>query len=282
MSLDNYHKNRNFDQQPIYDSEDSAKSLLRPITADKVTIGEFLAGIKRRWKPATILGIATALLYLGYYYLFLRSYQHTISLQVEAIRPLGGRPVTSIDSIRGVIQSIPSLPVLSGETTGDTTTLLQILNSDLVLRPLYDKFLERNPDLNSENYTYESFRRSLLIEAPNNSRRFSNNANAKVIQVTFVTNNKNELKAALNLISEELTQFNEAEKRERIFQNLRYINQEIQRTLNQIDDLEDQLNQFRAENQVLRPDSVGSFSAGGMIGAGGAVILTSIECNWPI
>ncbi|MDM7326933.1 MAG: cellulose synthase operon protein YhjQ/BcsQ, partial [Thermosynechococcus sp. Uc] len=57
--------------------------------------------------------------------------------------------------------------------------------------------------------------------------------------------------------------FNEKEKQQQIFQNLRYVNQEIQRTLSQIDDLEDQLNQFRAANQVLRPDSIGGIGASG-------------------
>ncbi|URR35493.1 AAA family ATPase [Thermosynechococcus sp. HN-54] len=271
MSADNSYTNGSFDQERTFPNtpDDDSESLLQPITVDKITIGELLSGFKRRWKPATILGIATAVLYLGYYYLFLRSYQHTISLQVEAIRPLGGRSGTSLESIRGLIQSIPSLPLPSGDTAGDTTTLVQILSSDLVLRQLYEKFLERNPDLNSENYSYESFRRSIQIEVPSNSRLFSNSANAKVIQVTFTANDRSKVNSALDLISEELTRFNEAEKQEKIFQNLRYVNQEIQKTLNQIDDLEDQLNQFRTENQVLRPDSISSSSAGGMTAGGG-------------
>lgn len=139
-------------------------SLVRPIIVDKITIGELLSAIKRRWKAGTLVGLAVAIAYVGYYYLFLRSYQRTISLQVEAIKPLGGRPGTSLESVRSLVQSLPSVPMLSGETTGDTTTLIQILNSDLVLRPLYEKFLDSYPELNSESYTYESFRASIQIE----------------------------------------------------------------------------------------------------------------------
>ncbi|ATS17726.1 hypothetical protein BRW62_02035 [Parathermosynechococcus lividus PCC 6715] len=246
------------------DPEPHSESLLQPITADKITIGEFLAGIKRRWKPAVIAGAVTAVAYLGYYYLFLRSYQHTISLQVEAIKPLGARQGTSLEAIRGL--SVPSLPLLSGEAVGDTTTLVQILNSDLVLRPLYEQLVEQNPDLDPQTYTYRAFRKSLSIEEPRPTGLLGNRGNAKVLQITFSANNKSIVKNALDLISKELTQFNEAEKQEQIFQNLRYVNQEIQKTLSQIDELEDQLNQFRSENQVLRPDSA---IAGGISGGQG-------------
>ncbi len=206
MTLENSYTNGHLGEERT--SEPDSDSLLQPLTADKITIGEFLAGLKRRWKPAVIAGIVTATGFLGYYYLFLRSYQHTIALQVEAIRPLGARTGTSLETIRGLIQSVPSLPLLSGETTGDTTTLVQILNSDLVLRPLYEKFLTRNPDLDPSIYPYQSFRESIQIEAPSGSRLFSNTANAKVIQITFSSNNKDKIKNALDLIAEELTQFN--------------------------------------------------------------------------
>ncbi|XFA72755.1 polysaccharide biosynthesis tyrosine autokinase [Thermosynechococcaceae cyanobacterium Okahandja] len=254
------------------DPDPISVSLLQPITADKITIGEFLAGLKRRWKAGAIAGIVTAVAYLGYYHLFLRGYQHTIYLQVEAIKPLGGRTGASLDSIRSLIQSVPSLPLLSGESAGDTTTLVQILNSDLVLRPLYEKFLEKNPDLDPSNYTYESFRQSIQIDGVSRSRLVNDISSSKVIQITVAANNKNKVRDVLDLIADELNQFNEAEKQDRVFQNLRYVNQEIQKTLNQIDDLEDQLNQFRSENQVLRPDTVGGFGSGGVVvgGAGGS------------
>lgn len=243
-------------------------SLLQPITVDKVTIGELLSGITRRWKTATLVGLAVGIAYIGYYYLFLRSYQRTISLQVEAIKPLGGRPGTSLESVRGLVQSLPSVPMLSGETTGDTMTLIQILNSDLVLRPLYEKFLESYPELNSESYTYESFRGSIKIEPQQFGGIRLGNTDSKVIQITFSSNNKNKLNSALTLFAEKIIEFNEKEKQQQIFQNLRYVNQEIQRTLSQIDDLEDQLNQFRSENQVLRPDSIGGTGTGAMSAGG--------------
>lgn len=266
MSLDSRYVNGSLGAEGLLmsDPEPHSESLLQPITADKITIGEFLAGIKRRWKPAVIAGAVTAVAYLGYYYLFLRSYQHTISLQVEAIKPLGARQGTSLEAIRGL--SVPSLPLLSGEAVGDTTTLVQILNSDLVLRPLYEQLVEQNPDLDPQTYTYRAFRKSLSIEEPRPTGLLGNRGNAKVLQITFSANNKSIVKNALDLISKELTQFNEAEKQEQIFQNLRYVNQEIQKTLSQIDELEDQLNQFRSENQVLRPDSA---IAGGISGGQG-------------
>jgi len=81
MSLDGRYANGSLGSEDLLmsDPEPHSESLLQPITADKITIGEFLAGIKRRWKPAVIAGAVTAVAYLGYYYLFLRSYQHTIS-----------------------------------------------------------------------------------------------------------------------------------------------------------------------------------------------------------
>lgn len=271
MSLDSRYANGSLGAEGLLmsDPEPHSESLLQPMTADEITIGEFLAGIKRRWKPAIIAGVVTAAAYLGYYFLFLRSYQHTISLQVEAIKPLGARQGTSLEAIRGLIQSVPSLALPSGEAVGDTTTFVQILNSDLVLRPLYEQLVEQNPDLDPQTYTYRAFRNSLSIEEPRSTRLLGNRGDAKVLQITFSANNKNIVKNALDLISKELTQFNEAEKQEQIFQNLRYVNQEIQKTLSQIDELEDQLNQFRSEHQVLRPDSVGGAIAGGISGGQG-------------
>ncbi|AXY68628.1 AAA family ATPase [Thermosynechococcus sichuanensis E542] len=268
MVFNQNHYSNNSAKEEIQESSrslDRKNSLFQPITVDKVTIGELLSGIKRRWKTATLVGLAVGITYVAYYYLFLRSYQRTISLQVEAIKPLGGRPGTSSESIRSLVQSLPSVPMLSGETRGDTTTLIQILNSDLVLKPLYEKFLESYPELDSETYTYESFRRSIKIEPQ--QLGFGNirlgNTDSKVIQITFSSDNKHKLNSALNLFAEKIIEFNEKEKQQQIFQNLRYVNQEIQRTLSQIDDLEDQLNQFRSANQVLRPDSIGSMSASG-------------------
>ena len=231
-------------------------SLFQPITADRITIAELFLGIKRRWRTATLVGLAVGAAFIGYYYRSLRSYQRTISVQVEAIKPLGGRPGTSRDLIGALPAALPSLPLLSGETTGDTSTLIQILNSDLVLRPLYDKLLEADPELDPKSYTYESFRGSIKIEPHQSGDRRSRNTSSKIIQITFSFSNKDKLKSALNLFAEKIIEFNEKEKQQQIFQNLRYVNQEIQKTLSQIDDLEDQLNRFRAANQVLKPDSI--------------------------
>lgn len=259
ISNENYYTNNDKkEEKPHYPSSfDSQNSLLQSITVDKVTIGDLLSGIKRRWKTATLVGLAVGAAFIGYYYQFLRNYQRTIYLQVAQaeLQKLPSMPLLS----QVPLQALPSMPLLSGETTVDTSTLIQILNSDLVLKPLYDKLLESDPELDSKSYTYKSFRESIKIEPQ--QQQFSGlrlgNTNSKVIQITFLTNDKRKLNSALNLFAEKIIDFNEKEKQKQIFQNLRYVNQEIQRTLSQIDDLEDRLNQFRAANQVLRPDSIG-------------------------
>lgn len=232
-------------------------TLLQPTGIDKITIGEFLAGLRRRWLPALVVGIIAATGYLTHYFLFRRSYQHTAFLQVDAIRPLGGRPGTGMLSAN--LESTTSSSAMIDAATSDANAVLQVLNSDLVLRPIYERLITNHPTLNGDNYSYQAFRQNIRIATPGQRQTrdlLSRPGAPKIIQVSFSANDKEIVRFGLETIINELMNFNTSEKQERIVQNLRYVNQEIQRTLSQIDELEDQLNDFRRQNQVLRPDAV--------------------------
>ncbi|BAC08751.1 GumC family protein [Thermosynechococcus vestitus] len=231
--------------------EASQLSLWQPRPIDKVTVDELLRGLKRRSAVAALVGAFVAIGYLGCYYLFLRNYQYSILLQVEPIQPPGARPGATSEAIRN-LASLP-LPLLSASIEGDATTLLQILNSDIVLKPIYEKFLKDNPDLDREQYSYETFLKSIKIEDQAEKKLLSKGS-SKIVRITFIAKDKTKLESALKIIVEELKKFNEAQKQEQISDNLRYLNQEIQKTLSQIDDLDSQLNEFRYQNRVVRPD----------------------------
>ncbi|WP_460195177.1 GumC family protein [Thermosynechococcus sp. FA-CM-4201] len=259
MSLRNSYKNASLPEQEqlarhLTDTQDS---ILTPVTVDRVTLGDLLAGIKRRWLAATLFGAIVAAGYLSYYYLFIRNYQYSISLQVEPIQPVGGRSGTSPALLSSLAQSMGTIPIPSGSLSGDTSTLIRILNSDIVLKPIYERFLEKS-NLNPENFSYQSFRNSIQITVPSDSRLFGNTSGAKVVDIEFTSRDQKSIQLALEIISSELKNFNESEKQRQIYENLRYVNQEIQKTFAQLDELVVQLNQFRNENRVFRPESLDS------------------------
>ncbi|MFN4279738.1 GumC family protein [Thermosynechococcus sp.] len=231
-------------------------SLLQPVTAERITIGELLAVLKRRWKIAATVGCTLALTYIGYSYAFQRSYQHTFTIQVEPIRPLGAKAVSLPDATRGVSERFLSLPLLSGETTGDVLTLTQILSSDFVLKPIYQELVQEG-SIDASKYSYPSFRNSIQIgQSSKGNKSFLGAQSSKVIEIKVFAKTKEELKLLLNLIASKIIEFNEKEKQRQIEENLRYVNQEIRKGLAQIEELEDQLSAFRRTHQVLRPDAV--------------------------
>ncbi|WNC23023.1 AAA family ATPase [Thermosynechococcus sp. PP22] len=239
-------------------SEAARPSLWQPQPIDKVTIDQVLRGLKRRSAVGILAGALVSIGFLGYSYLFLRSYRHSVLVQVEPIQSSGARPGTSLESLR---QLAPiSLPLLSAETKGDVATLVQVLNSDIVLRPIYEKFLVANPDLDPKQYSYQSFIGSLKIQPAKltSGNRLLDQSSQKIIEIQFSAREKEKIESLLGILVEELKRFSEKEKQDQIADNLRYVNQEIQKTLSQIDDLEDQLNQFRFQNRVVRPDLVAS------------------------
>lgn len=239
-----------------FSPEASQLSLWQPRPIDKVTIDELLRGLKRRSAVAALVGAFVAISYLGYYYLFVRNYQYSILLQVEPIKPLGTRPAAGLDLIRN-LAPLP-LPLESESTEGDVETLVQILSSDTILQPIYEKFLQDNPDLDREKYSYKRFLKSIKISKNQEERKLLSKGSSKIVNITFIAKDKTKVESALKIIAEELKKFNETQKQEQISDNLRYVNQEIQKALSQIDDLDSQLNEFRYQNRVLRPDSIPS------------------------
>ncbi|AXY68080.2 hypothetical protein D3A95_08120 [Thermosynechococcus sichuanensis E542] len=222
---------------------------------DEIDLRQLLGGIKRRWKVGVLTAGCVAGLVLVGYFLGFRAYRYSILMQVEAIRQPGARSGAQLQAISDTLQGIQSLPLLSGQTSGDSQTLVQILNSDLVLRPIYEKFLAEYPDeLNRENYPYKSFIKSLSITAESpGAGRLIGSSNSKIIKIQFQAKDKDKIRSLLNLLSDYLINFNEQQKNRQIQQNLRYVNNEISKTIRQIEELEQDLRDFRAANRVFSP-----------------------------
>ena len=163
-------------------------------------------------------------------------------------------PVTAegqvVSSLKGTQTSVEDQDLGSAQslkTTLDYPTQIQLLLSDKILQPTFQKLKSSDPKL-----SYEVLKSSLSIS------RTKDTAETKILEVRYSSRSANETKQVMNLVADAYIQYSLSERQTNVRRAVQFVDSQLPKIKTQVRDLELALQTFREQNQLIDPTTLGT------------------------
>lgn len=163
-------------------------------------------------------------------------------------------PVTAegqvVSSLKGTQTSVEDQDLGSAQslkTTLDYPTQIQLLLSDKILQPTFQKLKSSDPKL-----SYEVLKSSLSIS------RTKDTAETKILEVRYSSQSANQTKQVMNLVADAYIQYSLSERQTNVRRAVQFVDSQLPKIKIQVRDLELALQTFREQNQLIDPTTLGT------------------------
>ena len=163
-------------------------------------------------------------------------------------------PVTAegqvVSSLKGTQTSVEDQDLGSAQslkTTLDYPTQIQLLLSDKILQPTFQKLKSSDPKL-----SYEVLKSSLSIS------RLKDTAETKILEVRYSSQSANQTKQVMNLVADAYIQYSLSERQTNVRRAVQFVDSQLPKIKIQVRDLELALQTFREQNQLIDPTTLGT------------------------
>jgi uncharacterized protein involved in exopolysaccharide biosynthesis/Mrp family chromosome partitioning ATPase len=163
-------------------------------------------------------------------------------------------PVTSEEKLTDAT-TLARGNVNEGLLTIDYPTILKILKSREILEDVATKINNKYPNI-SKDFLLNSFKNDLVVEqAKEGSSRFGG---TKIITVQYKGLDSDFVLLVLNEIADKYLEYSRKEREKSLESGVQFINEQLPKIKNRINDLQNQQQKLQLENQLVDPQAKGS------------------------
>ena len=173
-------------------------------------------------------------------------YEGSFKILIEPVTA-EGQVVSSLKGTETSVEDQDLGSAQSSKTTLDYPTQIQLLLSDKILQPTFQKLKSSDPKL-----SYEVLKSSLSIS------RIKDTAETKILEVRYSSRSANETKQVMNLVADAYIQYSLSERQTNVRRAVQFVDSQLPKIKTQVRDLELALQTFREQNQLIDPTTLGT------------------------
>lgn len=173
-------------------------------------------------------------------------YEGSFKILIEPVTA-EGQVVSSLKGTETSVEDQDLGSAQSSKTTLDYPTQIQLLLSDKILQPTFQKLKSSDPKL-----SYEVLKSSLSIS------RLKDTAETKILEVRYSSRSANETKQVMNLVADAYIQYSLRERQTNVRRAVQFVDSQLPKIKTQVRDLELALQTFREQNQLIDPTTLGT------------------------
>ena len=173
-------------------------------------------------------------------------YEGSFKILIEPVTA-EGQVVSSLKGTQTSVEDQDLGSAQSSKTTLDYPTQIQLLLSDKILQPTFQKLKSSDPKL-----SYEVLKSSLSIS------RIKDTAETKILEVRYSSRSANETKQVMNLVADAYIQYSLRERQTNVRRAVQFVDSQLPKIKTQVRDLELALQTFREQNQLIDPTTLGT------------------------
>ena len=173
-------------------------------------------------------------------------YEGSFKILIEPVTA-EGQVVSSLKGTQTSVEDQDLGSAQSSKTTLDYPTQIQLLLSDKILQPTFQKLKSSDPKL-----SYEVLKSSLSIS------RTKDTAETKILEVRYSSRSANETKQVMNLVADAYIQYSLRERQTNVRRAVQFVDSQLPKIKTQVRDLELALQTFREQNQLIDPTTLGT------------------------
>ena len=173
-------------------------------------------------------------------------YEGSFKILIEPVTA-EGQVVSSLKGTQTSVEDQDLGSAQSSKTTLDYPTQIQLLLSDKILQPIFQKLKSSDPKL-----SYEVLKSSLSIS------RTKDTAETKILEVRYSSQSANETKQVMNLVADAYIQYSLSERQTNVRRAVQFVDSQLPKIKTQVRDLELALQTFREQNQLIDPTTLGT------------------------
>ena len=173
-------------------------------------------------------------------------YEGSFKILIEPVTA-EGQVVSSLKGTETSVEDQDLGSAQSSKTTLDYPTQIQLLLSDKILQPTFQKLKSSDPKL-----SYEVLKSSLSIS------RIKDTAETKILEVRYSSRSANETKQVMNLVADAYIQYSLRERQTNVRRAVQFVDSQLPKIKTQVRDLELALQTFREQNQLIDPTTLGT------------------------
>ena len=173
-------------------------------------------------------------------------YEGSFKILIEPVTA-EGQVVSSLKGTETSVEDQDLGSAQSSKTTLDYPTQIQLLLSDKILQPTFQKLKSSDPKL-----SYEVLKSSLSIS------RTKDTAETKILEVRYSSRSANETKQVMNLVADAYIQYSLRERQTNVRRAVQFVDSQLPKIKTQVRDLELALQTFREQNQLIDPTTLGT------------------------
>jgi len=173
-------------------------------------------------------------------------YEGSFKILIEPVTA-EGQVVSSLKGTETSVEDQDLGSAQSSKTTLDYPTQIQLLLSDKILQPTFQKLKSSDPKL-----SYEVLKSSLSIS------RTKDTAETKILEVRYSSQSANETKQVMNLVADAYIQYSLSERQTNVRRAVQFVDSQLPKIKTQVRDLELALQTFREQNQLIDPTTLGT------------------------
>ena len=173
-------------------------------------------------------------------------YEGSFKILIEPVTA-EGQVVSSLKGTETSVEDQDLGSAQSSKTTLDYPTQIQLLLSDKILQPTFQKLKSSDPKL-----SYEVLKSSLSIS------RVKDTAETKILEVRYSSRSANETKQVMNLVADAYIQYSLRERQTNVRRAVQFVDSQLPKIKIQVRDLELALQTFREQNQLIDPTTLGT------------------------
>ena len=173
-------------------------------------------------------------------------YEGSFKILIEPVTA-EGQVVSSLKGTQTSVEDQDLGSAQSSKTTLDYPTQIQLLLSDKILHPTFQKLKSSDPKL-----SYEVLKSSLSIN------RIKDTAETKILEVRYSSRSANETKQVMNLVADAYIQYSLSERQTNVRRAIKFVDSQLPNVKTQVRDLELALQNFREQNQLIDPTTLGN------------------------
>ena len=173
-------------------------------------------------------------------------YEGSFKILIEPVTA-EGQVVSSLKGTETSVEDQDLGSAQSSKTTLDYPTQIQLLLSDKILQPTFQKLKSSDPKL-----SYEELKSSLSIS------RTKDTAETKILEVRYSSRSDDETKQVMNLLADAYIQYSLSERQTNVRRAVQFVDSQLPKIKTQVRDLELALQTFREQNQLIDPTTLGT------------------------
>jgi len=201
---------------------------------DKLDLGQIGAVARRRAFVIAGIGLAVSSAIVAKTLREVPSYEGKFELLVG--------PTTNEDKLSGLTESISKNGGFQVENI-DYETQIKVLWSPQVMSPVLEKIKIQYPEID-----YETLKQELKISRLNDT---------KILEVRYQDSDPQKIQFVLQQIAQGYMNYAEQEKFNSVTQGLTFVNDQTQKLQGRVNSLQQELQQFRQQNQLIDPETQG-------------------------